>query len=112
MMWTARLAQGGLDVQIETLEAVAGRADGRSPGYSNGRGRTRRRRAHGFKANPPAVLRIADESGASRIGFAPVVKKVLPAVVNIASTKVSKIPAGMFGEGNDESFSSKGWGRA
>ena len=35
----------------------------------------------------------ADE-GPSRTGFAPVVKKVLPAVVNIASSKVSKVPTG------------------
>ncbi len=47
---------------------------------------------HLGSANPPAVVKMADD-GPSRSGFAPVVKKVLPAVVNIASTKVSKIPA-------------------
>ncbi len=43
------------------------------------------------RANPPAVLKLAEDNSPSRTGFAPVVKKVLPAVVNIASTKVSKI---------------------
>ena len=44
-------------------------------------------------ANSPAVLKLANpDEGPSRTGFAPVVKKVLPAVVNISSTKISKIP--------------------
>lgn len=51
---------------------------------------------HLGNANPPVVLKVAEE-GPSRTGFAPVVKKVLPAVVNIASTKVSKIPTGYDG---------------
>src|ERR1700733_9237531 len=51
-------------------------------------------------ANPAAVLKLASpDEGPSRVGFAPVVKKVLPAVVNISSTKVSKIPTGFEGNG-------------
>src|SRR5689334_1134783 len=46
-------------------------------------------------ANPPANVKLADTNeGPSRNGFAPVVKKVLPAVVNISSSKVVKTPAG------------------
>jgi serine protease Do len=46
-------------------------------------------------ANPPATLKLADPNEApSRNTFAPVVKKVLPAVVNISSSKVVKTPAG------------------
>jgi serine protease Do len=41
--------------------------------------------------NPPATLKLADANeGPSRTGFAPVVKKVLPDVVNISSSKVVK----------------------
>src|SRR5207244_4186600 len=56
------------------------------------------------RSNPPAVLKLAEETGPSRSGFAPVVKKVLPAVVNIASTKVSKVPVGMQGDDSDDSL--------
>ena len=52
--------------------------------------------AHVGSANPPVVLKVAND-GPSRTGFGPVVKKVLPAVVNIASTKVTKIPTGFEG---------------
>jgi serine protease Do len=46
-------------------------------------------------ANPPANVKLADANeGPSRTGFAPVVKRVLPAVVNISSSKVVKTPAG------------------
>src|ERR1700735_4638582 len=46
---------------------------------------------HAFSSNPPASLKMADPNeGPSRTGFAPVVKKVLPTVVNISSTKVVK----------------------
>src|ERR1039458_7099705 len=49
--------------------------------------------------NPPATLKLADANGGpSRTGFAPVVKKVLPAVVNISSSKVVKTPAGFEGQ--------------
>jgi serine protease Do len=42
-------------------------------------------------ANPPATLRFADvNEGASKTSFAPVVKAVLPSVVNISSSKVVK----------------------
>ncbi|MGB6942860.1 MAG: DegQ family serine endoprotease [Bryobacteraceae bacterium] len=51
-------------------------------------------------ANSPAVLKLANpDEGPSRTGFAPVVKKVLPAVVNISSTKISKIPTQFEGNG-------------
>jgi len=46
---------------------------------------------HAFANNPPASLKLADSNeGPSRTGFAPIVKKVLPTVVNISSTKVVK----------------------
>jgi serine protease Do len=49
--------------------------------------------------NPPATLKLADANeGPSRTGFAPVVKKVLPAVVNISSTKVVKTPTAFQGQ--------------
>ena len=42
----------------------------------------------------PLALKLASPSeGYSQTGFAPVVKKVLPAVVTISSTKISKLPA-------------------
>ena len=41
--------------------------------------------------NPAATLKLADPNeGPSRVSFAPVVKKALPAVVNVASSKVVK----------------------
>ena len=53
--------------------------------------------------NPPATLKLADASeGPSRTGFAPVVKKVLPAVVNISSSKVVKTPTAFHGQIPDE----------
>ena len=43
--------------------------------------------------HPPPALRLASpDNSPSHAGFAPVVKKVLPAVVNISSSRVSKIP--------------------
>ena len=48
-----------------------------------------------WNANPAPTLKLADANeGPSRTGFAPIVKKVLPTVVNISSTKVVKTPAG------------------
>jgi serine protease Do len=48
-----------------------------------------------WKDNPPATLKLADANeGPSRTGFAPIVKKVLPDVVNISSSKVVQTPAG------------------
>jgi serine protease Do len=71
--------------------------------------------------NPPATLKLADANeGASHTGFAPVVKKVLPAVVNISSTKMVKTPTGFQGQlpeefrqffGGDE-FGGRGMQRA
>jgi serine protease Do len=42
------------------------------------------------------------DEGYSQTGFAPVVKKVLPTVVNIASSKVSKVPTEFFGQLPDD----------
>ncbi len=51
----------------------------------------------------PLVLKLANPSdGPSRTGFAPVVKKVLPAVVNISASKVSKAPVGFDGQMPDD----------
>jgi serine protease Do len=50
-------------------------------------------------ANQPASLKLADPSeGPSRNSFAPIVKKVLPEVVNISSSKVVKTPTGFSGQ--------------
>jgi serine protease Do len=74
-------------------------------------------------ANPPATFRYAspDESP-SRNSFAPVVKKVLPAVVNVSASKMVKSPMGMmpgnmdpffrqFFGGDEGQFGSNGRGR-
>src|SRR5271154_1500969 len=53
--------------------------------------------------NPPASLKLADPNeGPSRTGFAPIVKKVLPTVVNISSTKVVKTPTQFEGQAPDD----------
>jgi len=58
---------------------------------------------HARSDNPPASLKFADPNeGPSRTGFAPVVKKVLPTVVNISSSKVVKTRTGISGEMPDE----------
>jgi len=50
------------------------------------------------RLHPALDLKIASaDEGPSRTGFAPVVKKVLPSVVSVASSKVSKVPTGFFG---------------
>jgi serine protease Do len=42
--------------------------------------------------NPPATVKVADASeGPTKSGYAPVVKNVLPSVVNISSSKVVKV---------------------
>jgi serine protease Do len=52
-----------------------------------------------LNANPPASFHFADANeGPSRTGFAPVVKKVLPAVVTISSSKVVKTQTGRGGQ--------------
>ena len=49
------------------------------------------------------ALKLASpDEGFSQTGFAPVVKKVLPTVVNIASSKVSKVPTEFFGQLPDD----------
>jgi len=58
---------------------------------------------HALSNNPPASLKLADPNeGPSRTGFAPVVKKVLPTVVNISSTKVVKTPTQFEGQMPDD----------
>jgi serine protease Do len=48
-------------------------------------------------ANSPVAVKLTDPAAPpSRTGFAPVVEKVAPAVVNISSSKVVKAPAGFF----------------
>lgn len=48
--------------------------------------------------NPPATVRVADTNeGPSKNSYAPVVKNVLPSVVNISSSKVVKAGPGMDG---------------
>jgi len=50
--------------------------------------------SHMENANPPASLRFANpDEPPSHNSFAPVVKRVLPAVVNISSSKMVKTPA-------------------
>jgi serine protease Do len=55
-------------------------------------------------------LAAADEAP-SHAGFAPVVKKALPSVVNISSSKVSKVPAGMFEQMPDDPIFRQFFGR-
>ncbi|MCL4401738.1 MAG: DegQ family serine endoprotease [Acidobacteria bacterium] len=51
-------------------------------------------------ANPPASLRLADANEAPiHSGFALVVRRVLPSVVNISSSKTVHAPAGLSGHG-------------
>jgi len=55
--------------------------------------------------NPAPTLRFADPNEApSRNSFAPVVKKVLPAVVNISSSKLVKTPAAFSERGQMDPF--------
>jgi serine protease Do len=55
--------------------------------------------------HPALVLKLADPNeGPSRTGFAPVVKKVLPAVVNISSSKITKMPTQYFDQMPDDPF--------
>src|SRR5258705_4628631 len=45
----------------------------------------------GSQANPPATMKFAEKNvGPGRMGFAPVVKAVVPTVVSIKSSKVIK----------------------
>ena len=49
-----------------------------------------------------ALKMASPDEGYSQTGFAPVVKKVLPTVVNIASSKMSKVPTEFFGQLPDD----------
>src|SRR5215469_8723795 len=56
------------------------------------------------ESNPPATLKLADSNeGASRSTYAPVLKNVLPSVVNISSSKVVKAGHEM-GQGQMDPF--------
>jgi serine protease Do len=58
---------------------------------------------HSWNENPAPTLKLADPNeGPSRTGFAPIVKKVLPTVVNISSSKVVKTRTGFSGQIPDE----------
>lgn len=50
----------------------------------------------------PAFQLAEPHPGMSRTSFAPVVKEVLPAVVAVSSSKVTKIPTGFFGQTPDD----------
>jgi serine protease Do len=53
--------------------------------------------------NPPLSLKLANsDEGPSHTGFAPIVKKVMPAVVSVSSTKVSKNPMESSGQMPDD----------
>jgi serine protease Do len=43
--------------------------------------------------NPPATVKTAEPAEPNRLGFAPVVKRVMPAVVSVNSTKIVKTSA-------------------
>ena len=59
--------------------------------------------AHLEHLHDALALKLASPSeGYSQTGFAPVVKKVLPTVVNISSSKVSKVPTQFFGQLPDD----------
>jgi len=56
-------------------------------------------------ANPPATLKLADSNeGPSKTSYAPVLKNVLPSVVNISSSKVVKAAHEMDGQQMDPFF--------
>jgi serine protease Do len=58
---------------------------------------------HLGRQHPALDLKLANpDQGPSRTSFAPVVKKVLPAVVNVSSSRVSKTPAGFFEQMPDD----------
>jgi serine protease Do len=60
---------------------------------------------HAFTNNPPTSLKLADPNeGPSRTGFAPIVKKVLPTVVNVSSTKTLKTSNDLEGQLPDDDF--------
>ncbi|HUA59588.1 MAG TPA: DegQ family serine endoprotease [Verrucomicrobiae bacterium] len=56
-------------------------------------------------SHPALDLRMANSAEPlTHMGFAPVVKRVLPAVVSISSSKVTKVPAGMYGQDMPDLF--------
>jgi len=55
--------------------------------------------------HPALDLKVANsDEASSHAGFAPVVKRVLPAVVSISSSKVTKVPSGMDGQDMPDLF--------
>ena len=78
-------------MNIRSFKDVRGNSSrsGFRTGGSRGRSHSPSRRH--ATANQPASLKLANPNeGPSRNSFAPIVKKVLPEVVNISSTKVVK----------------------
>ena len=60
---------------------------------------------HVFASNPTLLLKLANpDESPSRTGFAPIVKAVLPTVVNISSSKVVKAPTSSEGQMPDNDF--------
>jgi serine protease Do len=58
---------------------------------------------HMAHQHPALDLNLASpDQGPSRSGFAPVVKKALPSVVNISASRVSKMPTGFFEQMPDD----------
>jgi serine protease Do len=56
-------------------------------------------------SNPPATLKVADSTeGPTKSSYAPVLKNVLPSVVNISSSKVVKVGQQMDGQQMDPFF--------
>jgi len=67
---------------------------------------------HLVNQHPALALHLASQDEApSHTGFAPVVRKALPSVVNISSSKVSKVPTGFFGEMPDDPMFRQFFGR-
>lgn len=67
---------------------------------------------HAASQRPALELKLAPTDDApSRTGFASVVKKALPSVVNISSSKVSKIPTGFFEQMPDDPLFRQFFGR-
>ena len=63
-------------------------------------------------AHPALALNVASQEEApSHTGFAPVVKKALPSVVNISSSKVTKMPTGFSQQMPDDPFFRQFFGR-
>jgi serine protease Do len=68
--------------------------------------------AERFTGHPALALNVASQDEApNHTGFAPVVKKALPSVVNISSSRVTKMPTGFFQQMPDDPFFRQFFGR-